>query len=286
MFPFASFDRDDWEITWPLVPLSFRDLKIPVTVKDIPEKWWGKGAPDRWRAHLLSGQATDLSVKSIGVFRPFCLERLGLATSYTPTEPAPGSVRPYPKDGIVISGNLSVDPIESVDPASAEAREFEAKLAQEFNKVEDRTVANVRTSTGWRHPFEPDARKKQPIKLESWYRSPSSEPGWTVSYVEVSRAFEPTANSKNCGLETFVSGWVHHFRGEMRRTSELRGQLTYCDRVGVVYMLPFGRIRPRTREYWVFQLSGWNDEWYDVAEISRERVKHVVEVNAGGCVRR
>jgi hypothetical protein len=282
MFPFASFDRDEWEITW---PIAFRDVKFPVTVNDVPEKWWGKGGPDRWRAHLLSGQTIDIALKGIGAFRPFCLDRVGLSTTYKPATAPPTSARPFPKDGIVIRGNLPVEPIESVDPASPEGREFEARLAQEFNKVEDRTVANVRTATGWRHPYEQDVRNARPIKLESWYRSPSSEPGWTVSYIEASRAFEPMANDKKCGLETFVSGWVHHFRGELRRASDLRGQLTYCDRVGVVYMLPFGRVRPRTRDYWVFQLSGWNDEWYDVAEVSREKVKHVIEVNAGGCMR-
>ena len=88
---------------------------------------------------------------------------------------------------------------------------------------------------------------------------------------------------KGCGLETFVSGWIHQNRGEVARTSELRGKVTYCDRVGVVYMLPFGRIRPRTRDYWVFQLSGWDAEWYDVAEVAREKVRYVIEVNAGGC---
>ena len=104
-----------------------------------------------------------------------------------------------------------------------------------------------------------------------------------VSYIEVSRAYPPSAGDKGCGLETFVSGWIHHVRGALERSNDLRGKITYCDRVGVVYMLPFGRIRPRTRDYWVFQLSGWDDEWYDVAEVSRGRVRHVIEVNAGGC---
>ena len=29
-------------------------------------------------------------------------------------------------------------------------------------------------------------------------------------------------------------------------------------------MLPFGRMRPNKTTYWVFQLSGWETEWYEV----------------------
>jgi hypothetical protein len=281
MLPFASFERDEWRVTWPLM---LRMVKVPLTLNDIPREWWGHGGPDGWRAHLLAGGTADVKVQSVAVHRPFCVDRLGLTTTYKPSQPLPPKpVQPYPKDGLVVRGNLRIDAIESVDPASPEGRALEERLLAEFNRIEDRTVSNVRASNGWRHPVEADVRRTRPIKLESWYRSPSSEPGWTVSYIEVSRRFEPAAEDKGCGLETFVSGWVHHFRDDLRRTADLRAQLTYCDRVGVVYMLPFGRIRPRTRDYWVFQLSGWNDEWYDVAEVGRERVKHVIEYNAGGC---
>jgi hypothetical protein len=47
-------------------------------------------------------------------------------------------------------------------------------------------------------------------------------------------------------------------------------------------MLPFGRIRPREQTYWVFQLSGWEDEWYDVALVRPKDVRYEIEVYAGG----
>ena len=281
LFPFASFDRDEWEISW---PLTFAGIKLPATVADIPEKWWGKGAPDRWRAHLTGGKSMPIALSAVGAFRPFCRDRLGLATTYKAAEPLPPRpVQPFPKDGIAVSGNTPIEPIETVDPASSDARALVERLLNDFNRIEERTTQQVRIATGWRHPIAADVRRNAPIKLESWYRSPSSEPGWTVSYIEASRAYPPSAQDKGCGLETFVSGWIHHQKGELERTSDLRGKITYCDRVGVVYMLPFGRIRPRTRDYWVFQLSGWDAEWYDVAEVGREKVRYVIEVNAGGC---
>jgi hypothetical protein len=281
LFPFASFERDEWEITW---PLTFTGIKLPATLADIPEKWWGKGAPDRWRAHLTDGRSMPISLRAVGAFRPFCLDRPGLATTHKSAEALPPRpVQPFPKDGIAVSGNTPIDPIETVAPSSAEGRALAERLLKDFNQIEERTVGQLRVNTAWRHPIDVNIRQAAPIKLESWYRSPSSEPGWTVSYIEASRAYPPGPKDKGCGLETFVSGWIHQNRGEVERTSELRGKVTYCDRVGVVYMLPFGRIRPRTRDYWVFQLSGWEAEWYDVAEVAREKVRYVIEVNAGGC---
>jgi hypothetical protein len=281
ILPFASFDRDFWEITW---PASFRDVKLPGTLEQIPEKWWGKGSPKGWRAYTRSGAPIDISLRAVGAFRPFCVDRLGLATTYKSPEPLPPRpVRPFPKDGIAVSGNIPIEPIESVNPASPDVPALLAQLAKPFDQAESRTILQVRSNTGWKHRFEDDQRKAIPIRLESWYRSPSSEPGWTVSYIEASRAYPPGPEDKGCGLETFVSGWMHHNRGELGKAAVLSAKLTYCDRVGVVYMLPFGRIRPRTRDYWIFQLSGWESEWYDVAEVGREKVRHVIEMNAGGC---
>lgn len=281
LLPFASFERDFWEITW---PLSFRDVKLPGTLEQIPDKWWGKGSPKGWRAYTVSGTAIDLSLRAVGAFRPFCVDRLGLATTYKSSEPLPPRpVHPFPKDGIAISGNIPIEPIESVNPASPDALALRAQLAKYFDLAEGRTIQQVRNNTGWKHRFDDDQRRAIPIRLESWYRSPSSEPGWTVSYIEASRAYPPGPEDKGCGLETFVSGWMHHNRGELGKATVLSAKLTYCDRVGVVYMLPFGRVRPRTRDYWIFQLSGWEAEWYDVAEVGREKVRHVIEMNAGGC---
>ena len=92
-----------------------------------------------------------------------------------------------------------------------------------------------------------------------------------MSYVEAVRQYPPGPEDKGCGLETLVSGWVHHRDGQLMEDTQLRGKLTYCDRVGATYMLPFGRIRPRKETYWVFQLSGWEAEWYQVVAVRRER---------------
>jgi len=280
LFPFASFNRDTWQIVWPL-DLTARE--IPATLESVPNRWWGTRTPDQWRARLLSGEDQELQLQAPTMFRAFCSKRLGVRTTYRSALPLPPlPVEPFPKDGLAISGNVPIEPIESVDRASADWGSLAVALLKPFDRVEDETLSKVRANTGWRHTVPIEQRRKTPVRLESWYRSPTDEPGSTVSYVEVVRQYPPGPEDQGCGLETLVSGWLRHRNGELVvEPSELRGKITYCDRVGATYMLPMGRIRPRERTYWIFQLSGWEDEWYEIAEVG-DKIRYVVEVYAGG----
>jgi hypothetical protein len=280
MFPFASFNKDSWRVSWPGI---LSRVEIPVTLPAVPNRWWGTETPDEWRAHLLSGETLPIEPLTPVTFSTMCSRRLGIRTSYrSALSLPPVPVEPFPKDGIAVSGNVPLEPIERMDPSSAEWTALSVALLNDFNRAEDQTVRGVAMNASWRHPIPAAERRKMPIRLESWYRSPSGEPGWTVSYIEAVRAYPPGPEDNGCGLETLVSGWLHHQDGVMKRRTNLRGKVTYCDRVGATYMLPFGRIRPRDRTYWVFQMSGWEVEWYDVAEVGPEKVRHVVEVYAGG----
>jgi hypothetical protein len=281
IFPFAAFNRDSWRVSW---PVGLSTVEIPIGLADIPDRWWGTNAPNQWRAHLANGESVvDLEVLAPKGFRAHCASRMGLSTTYRSALPLPPvPVEPFPKDGIAVSGNVPIEPIEVVDSKSPEWSFMTDALHKEFDRVEEETVRGVRAQTGWRHPLSREQRGTHSIRLESWYRSPSGEPGWTVSYIEAVRAYPPGPEDKGCGLETFVSGWLHHFSGELKRARELRGKLTYCDRNGAMYMLPMGRIRPRERSYWIFQMSGWDSEWYDVVEVRPEKTRYVIEVFAGG----
>jgi hypothetical protein len=280
MFPFASFERNRWRVTW---PISLQAIELPVSIDAIPERWWGTPTPDKWRAHLLNGETVALQPRVPIIFRSFCGRRLGLRTSYKSAQPPPPvPAGPFPKDGVAVSGNVALEPIEHVDRTSAEWTALAVSLLKDFNRVEEETLRRVRLNTAWQHSVKTAERNKVPVRLEAWYRSPSGEPGWTVSYIEAVRTYPPGPEDNGCGLETLVSGWLHHQNGELKKSSDLRGKITYCDRVGATFMLPFGRIRPTDRTYWIFQLSGWDDEWYEVAEIGPEKVRHVVEVYAGG----
>jgi hypothetical protein len=277
LFPFATFNRDSWRVAW---PVNF--LEVPLTLNAIPANWWGTPVPHHWRGHLGNGASVDLELKAPMLFRTQCMKRLGIATTYrseVPLPPAP--VEPFPKDGLAISGNVPFERIESVDPASPEWSALPAALQEWIDRLEETTVSRVRTGSGWRHPLKKEERSKYPIRIESWYRSPSGEPGWDVSYIEAVRVYPPGPEDKGCGLETYINGWIHHENGVLKDAGDLRAKITYCDRVGAKYMLPFGRVRPRDRWYWVFQMSSREDEWYDVVEVGREKIRYVIEVLAG-----
>jgi hypothetical protein len=280
LLPVASFNRDSWRTTWPVHPDQYQ--AIPATLADIPKGWWGTRWPDQWRAHLTSGDAVFLEIKAPAMSQVFCGPVLGLRTNYRSDQPLPPvPVDPFPKDGLAISGGVPVEPIETVSSSSPEWASMPVSLLQEFDRVEDETIAGVRRVANWRHPIPQAHRHTLPVRLESWYRSPSGEPGWTVSYVEAVRQYPPGPDDKGCGLETFVSGWLHHRDGQLMKKTQLAGKLTYCDRVGARYMLPFGRIRPHKKTYWVSQFSGWEGESYVVAAVRREEVRYVVGVLGG-----
>jgi hypothetical protein len=280
LFPFASFNRDTWRVTWPTGVGAA--LEIPATAQAIPKNWWGTRSPDRWQAYLANGEETFLELREPTVFKAFCGTAVGVRTAYRATEPLPPvPVDPFPKDGLAVSGGVPVESIETVSPDSPEWAPLTASLLDEFNEVEKRTVDGVRRFARWRHPVPDAARRTTPIRLEAWYRAPSGEPGWTTSYVELARQFAPREEDNGCGLETLVSGWVHHRNGTLSKKTQLTAKLTYCDRVGARYMLPFGRIRPRDQTYWVFQLSGWESEWYEVVSVRPEKVRYALEVLAG-----
>lgn len=281
LVPFASFDRDSWRVTWPLRVSP--DTAVPVTREAIPEDWWGTRTPNQWRAYLPDGTETFPELGVPSVFGAFCQPRIGIRTSYrSARQLPPTSMDPFPKDGVAISGGVPLEPIETVKSTAPEWSTMASELVPEFDRVEDRTIGDVRSMAHWKHPHPDKSRHALPIRLESWYRAPGDEPGSVVSYIEAARQYPPGPADEGCGLETLVSGWLYHRDGKLAKVKNLRGKLTYCDRYGVTYMLPFGRVRPNKTTYWVFQLSGWESEWYEVVATRRDSIRYALEVAVGG----
>jgi hypothetical protein len=279
LIPFAAVAGDNWSMYWPTT-LRMRD--IPITVDAIPRSWWGGSPPQRWRLWRASGASQPLTVNTLTTARVHCAGRLALRTDYTPTESLPLiPVDPFPQDGLAIGGSLDFDPIEQVPPGSPERAALAVALLPTFDRAEDATVRTVRAVSRWRHPVSPEVRRKTPVRIESWYRAPLAEEGWTLSFVEAVRAYPPGPDDEGCGLETLFSGWVYSRGSRLVERADLLARITYCDRVGALYMLPFGRIHVKNRTYWVYQMSGWDQEWYTVARVSRREVRYMVEFPAG-----
>ena len=118
---------------------------------------------------------------------------------------------------------------------------------------------------------------------ESEGRRPSenNDSSVNLSYVEAVKKYPVLPADEGCGLETFVSGWVHHENQQQNPRARLKAAITYCDRRGVSYMLPFGQLQLAGKTHWIVQMSGKDHEWYTVIEGRADEVKYVAEYQAG-----
>jgi len=273
--PFASFRGTGWRVAW---PRDLRNLELPVNVASIPERWWGGETPEAWQAWPIGGTPRPLTPVAPQIYPIHCAQRLGLRTDYTPQlVPPPVQVEPYPKDGIAVSGGARVEPIETLDPGPGWS-ELAILLLEDFNRAEDREVSMI--SSVFSHPVARDERRREPVRIESWYRT-TLDDKTTVSYIEAVRSYPPGPDDEECGLETLVGGWVTHEKGKPEPRADLHARITYCDRVGATFMQPFGRIRVRDRVYWISQVAGAEAEWYTVAHLAPGRIQFVAEYLAG-----
>jgi hypothetical protein len=280
LIPFAAYKGSSWSSPW---PASTSGVDLPVNLDAVPEKWWGGNQAADWVLHLLDGSTRSIALVAPRVFLAFCRTRIGIQTDYRPPEPLPPTpADPFPKDGLAVSGGADVLPIESVDPHAPEAANILRSLAGEIDSAESSTIAAIQRQDGWTHPFAAKERQSRPVTMEAWYRAPMDDPAWVGSYVEAVRSYPPRPGDKGCGLETFVSGWVHqNLKDPSKTRAQLAARVTYCDRVGVKYMLPFGRIHAGGRLHWVYQLSGFEGEWYEVVRIEPLKLRFVVEALGG-----
>jgi hypothetical protein len=281
VLPFAAYDGD-WSTPW---PGSIRGMELPITLDAIPKKWWGAEQPAAWTLVRGVGRPPVKVTPAAPLAIPIGIEmRLGLRTDFKADEaPPPLFEFPYPKEGLAVAGNVQVEPVAGVSrQAAAVWRELAARLRPLIDAAEQKTINQLRGNAQWTHPVPRQARETVPAELEAWYTSMLEQPGFSVSYIEAVKKYPPGPADDGCGLETFVTGWVHSNMRDPRPRADLTARVTYCDRKGVSYMLPLGRMRLRNRTHWIFQTSGWDREWYSVVESTPGKVRFVVEYYAGG----
>lgn len=278
--PFAAYDGD-WSMPW---PVSVRSLELPVTLDAVPAKWWGGELPAAWTLWRASGQE-QVPVKPLA---PLALiigfeKRLGVRTDFVSGEPpVPPFELPYPKEGLAVAGAAKVDAISGVSKLSTAWRDLTTAVQEAIEAAERKALNNIRARTRWVHPVPESQRGAIIAELEAWYTSTLEQPGFGVSYIEAVKKYPPSPEDEGCGLETFVSGWIHSNARDPRPKTDLTARVTYCDRNGVSYMLPLGRLRANNRTHWVFQMSSSEREWYAVVEATPGRVKFVAEYYGGG----
>lgn len=209
-----------------------------------------------------------------------CTARMALRSDYKAREPIPPSrEQPFPKDGLLVSGGQTVLPLPAIPRSSTEWSSSAVVLLPEFNKVEDAAIASF---TAWRHPFSRIQRARLPIEIEALYRVPMDEEGWAAYYIEAVRKYPPGPDDNGCGLVTFANGWIR-LGPKGRPLFDVGARVSYCDRKGAGYMLPFGVLTLEQKAFWVYQMSGYDREWFVVARPTPRAVELHVEYPAGLC---
>lgn len=278
LVPFGSFNGRAWTADWPGPDSS---VIFPIGLGDIPRKWWGAPGPSpSWTAYLTDGTTRPLTLQKPEHMRVFCTSTLGVKTDYDggafdPREPT------VPKSGLAINGDVKLLPVVPVSLLSQDAKKIAEAIADDFNKEEKLAASHF---MAWSHPFDEDQRKSYPIELEAFYRAREATPSgqWITSYVEAVRRFPAREQDHECGLITFVRGWVLERDGH-KPVIDVGARITYCDRADVSFMLPFGRLLIDREPYWVYQISSWRDELYGVSRVKPEEVRPVLAVAGGGC---
>jgi hypothetical protein len=280
VLPFASFNGRRWEMSWP-ADLTY--LELPISLENIERAWWGRAVPPPatmtlWNDGKPRGDLTLLSPTFVELH---CRSRrLGLRTNYHAAElPPPRTELPYPKDGLVVTGAQRVDAIETLAKGSPEMRDTAQAILEEFNEEETYAAGAF---TSWRHPVPKAQRARLPIEIETLYRAPMDEPGWSAYYFEAVRRYAARPQDDGCGLLTTARGWLRTGpKGEKR--VELGAQITYCDRFAQTFMLPLGLIRAGGSTYWVYQLAGYLNEAYAVVRPTPRQIERPVGFVAGFC---
>jgi hypothetical protein len=277
--PFAAFDGKDWTAPW---PGNLRSTEIPIDLASVPAKWWGKSGPVERMALWVDGESRGaVRLARPTVVRPMCEGRLGVTSDYQPREPAPPPiVQPFPKDGLAVSGGQRVEAIEVVARDDPDRLKLAPLLTKPFDTAEDTAVEAF---TEWKHPVRREDRRKRAIQIEALYRAPMDQPGWTAYYVEAIREYPPGPADEECGLVTSGSGWIL-IGPDGKSHAKVGARVTYCDRRGVIYMLPLGVFKLRDRSYWAYQLSGYGQEGYAIARPQPKVVMQEVFYSAGECL--
>ncbi len=277
LLPFASYDGS-WSVDWP-----YGSVTLPISLADVPKKWWGAPGPEaQWTAWLPGEVERPLKVRNLTTVPVFCDRRLAIQTDYVD---GPFEVRQptVPKDGLATAGDVTLLPVTSVSADSPDAQELIRAITVDFN-LEERLA--TRRFTRWEHPYKDAQRHKFPIEIEAFYRAheKTARGEWDTTFVEAVRRFPPGEKDEGCGLITYARGWVRQQPGK-RPDIDLGARITYCDREGVSFMQPFGRLILDDEVFWIYQLSSWRDEAYVVTRVRPKESRPVVAVSGGMCSR-
>jgi len=282
MIPFANYNGRAWNVPWP----GSANVPLPISLTDIPKTWWGDVSPTApWTAWLADNEKRTLKLEKPVHVPIFCGAHLAIATDYRgapPTERAPT----VGKDAVVTAGDVTILPITQVSVLSKDATRVVELIKEKFDEEEELASSHF---TMWRHPFPPGMRSDRPIELEAFYRADDvgKNGPFRTTYIEAVRRYPAMFGDEGCGLVSFARAWITETDSGKEPIINLGVRITYCDRADVQFFQPFGRIvMPGSKNvYWIYQLSSWRDEFYNVASVTPDGIKPLVVVAGGGCAK-
>jgi len=278
VIPFAAFDGKSWSSPW---PGDLQWLELPVSLRDVPERWFGKaGTPEHLIVWSGGVKGATIDVSNPVTFPVSCARRLGLRTTFRATEENPRpAVQPYPKSGLAVSAGATIEPIEILNSSSEDWKRLGQALYEPFAVAEDVAVKRI---PDWKHPIKPEFRRRVNPEIEALYRAPMDIEGWTAYYIEAIKRFPPGPDDKGCGLVTSVAGSILVGPG-LKREFRLHAVVSYCDRRDVLYFLPLGRVTVKGRISWIYKQAGYGAEHYIVARPTRSVVEVSARFTAAAC---
>jgi len=292
VIPFASWDGKRWGNSWP-VPL--KRIDVPISFNEIPKRWWQPLGPvATWHAWQVDGSQFEARVTAPTWLPAHCLQAVGLRTSLPPRGPTPPlRLQPYPKVGVATSRPLALESISVVPLDAPVVRVLIEAIETQVRTDEEKEARQYLAESGWQHPYEADARRRTPLKVEALYRTPL-DPSRSLYYFEAAKRYAPRSAvgrqkttpappADPCEVATFVSGWFEAGPSGTAvtiKTSQTR--MTSCDYESVDVMLPLAHLTLDGRQLWIAQFSGWDRERYLLIDPQRPLGQTVVWSTPGG----
>jgi hypothetical protein len=108
--PFANYSGGNWSKRW---PTPFVDADVPITLRDVPGKWWGREGPSTTWTCLPFGASPADPRDGAVLFDTHCVEHRA-QDRFRGVEPIPPPfLHHHPKDGLAVTGDLPIERIEA-----------------------------------------------------------------------------------------------------------------------------------------------------------------------------
>jgi hypothetical protein len=284
--PFVSYDGGRWSNRW---PEPGRRLEIPISVEASPRSWWLRDLPvSSWTAWPLQGDSRVIRVRNPVNLTVQCERHVGLQTDYSSTgPPVPRDMQPHPKDGLATTGDVAVEPVDVLTPASQDwARVLEA-VKEPFAASE----AKVASKSPRYAEQDGQRRGLFPVEIEVLYRTPGARPGTQVFYFEAVRRYSrkpPPSMTVTMVPDrrplAYGAGWAElNASGAVALRGTVSVELSDNEREDLLYVMPLGSFRLGGRRYWAVQRAGWGYERYEILEIAEPETKMAFKTSGGTC---